>query len=76
MHRLAARQAGLRRPQRVIGRGYQHLIAIVKQSVHGRADDIAGAIAHIYIFERDALHALLLRIVHHRFARRKNAFAV
>ena len=76
MHRCATRQADRRRPQRVIGRRQQHFVAIIEQAVGGHDNQLAGAIAQVNVVQRHAFDALLLRLVHHRFARGKNAFAV
>ena len=76
MHRRAARQAGRRRPQRVVGRGQQHFVTIVQQAIGGHHNQFTGAVAQVNIVQRDAMDALFLRLMHHRFARRKNTLAV
>ena len=76
MHRGAARQAGRRRPQRVIWCGQQQFIAVIEQAIGGHADQFAGPIAQVNIVQGDVLNALLLGVVHHSFACRKNALAV
>ena len=76
MHRGAARQADRSRPQGIVGGGQQQLVAIVEQGIGGHDNQLAGAIAQVNVVQRDALNALLLGVVHHRLARRKNAFAV
>jgi hypothetical protein len=65
-----------RRPQRVVGRGQQHLVAVVEQRIGGHHDQLAGAVAQVDVVQRHALDALLLRVVHHRLARREHALAV
>ncbi len=76
MHGRATRQAGRRRPQRIVGRGQQQFVAGVEQRIGGHHDELAGAVAQVNVVQRDALDALLLRLVHHRLARRKNTLAV
>ena len=74
--RRAAREARRRRPQRVVGRRHQQLVAVVQQRVGRHHDQLAGPVAQIDVFQRHTLHTLLLGVVHDRLARRKNTFAV
>ena len=63
-------------PQRVVRRRQQQFVALVQQRVGGHGDQLAGAVAQVDVVERDALDALLLRVVHHRLARGEDALAV
>ena len=76
MHRRAARKRGGSRPQRVVGRGQQQFIAFIQQSIQCHHNQVAGAIAQINVFQRNPFNALLLGVMHDRFACGKNAFAV
>ena len=76
VHGGAARQTGCGGPQRVVGGGQEQFIAVVEQAIGGHDNQFTGAIAQIDIVEGDAQNALLLGLVHDRFARRENAFAV
>ena len=76
MHRCATREAGRSRPQRVVWRGQEHLVAIVEQAVGGHDYQLAGAVAKVNVVQSDAVDTLFLCLMHHRFAGCKNAFAV
>ena len=76
VHRRAAGQRRARRPQRIVRRGHQQFVALVEERVGGQRDQFARAVAQVDVVERDALHALLLGVVHHRLARREDALAV
>ena len=76
MHGCAARQRSGCCPERVIGHGQQQLVAVVKQCVGGHGDELTCAVAQVNVVQRDTLDALLLCLVHHRLARRKNTLAV
>ena len=76
VHRCAARQTDCSSPQWVIRRRQQHLVTVVEQAIGGHDDEFTRTIAEVNVIERDAFDALLLRLVHHRFAGAKNAFAV
>ena len=76
MHRGRARQAGGCGPERVVGLGQQQLVAIVQQCVGRHGDEFAGAVTQVDVVQRDPGHALLLGLVHHRFAGCENPLAV
>jgi hypothetical protein len=76
VHRRAAGQRHRRRPQRVVGRGHQDLVAVVEQRVQAHHDQLGGAVAQVDVVHRHALDALFLAVVHHRLARREQALAV
>ncbi len=76
VHRRATREADRCRPQRVVGGGQQQLVAIVEQGIGGHHDQFAGTVAEVNVVQSDTLDALLLRLVHHRLACRKNPLAV
>ena len=76
VHGLAAGQADGGCPQRIVGRRHEQLIAIVEQRLRGHHDQLAGAVAQVHVLQRDARHALLLRVVHDGLAGGKQALAV
>ena len=76
VHGRATREADRRRPQRVIRRGHQHLVARVQQRVERQHDQLAHAVADIDVIDRDAADALELRVVHDGLARREKALGI
>src|SRR5690606_15032516 len=62
VHRIAAGQADRGGPQRVIGGGQQHLVAVVQQRLHGHHDQLGHAVAQVDILDAHALDVLLLVI--------------
>ena len=76
VHGCAAGQAGCSRPQWIVGRRQQHLVAVVQQGIGRQADQFRRAIAQIDIIQGHALDALLLRLMHHGLAGGEDAFAV
>ena len=76
VHGRATGQAGHGRPQRIVRRWQQHLVAVVQQGVGGQGDQLRGAIAQVDVVQRHSLDALALGFVHHGLARREDALAV
>ena len=76
MHRLSAGQGNRRRPQRVIRRRHQHLIAIIEQGVHGQQNQFGNTVADVNVLQTDTADAAVLGIVHHRLARGIDAFGI
>ena len=76
VHRRAARQRHRRRPQRVVGRRHQDLVAGIEQRVEAEGDQLGRAVAEVDVVDADAGNVLFLRVVHHRLARREQALAV
>ena len=72
----AAGKRGACRPQRVIGRGDENLVASVKQRLHAQVDKLADAVAGV-----DAIHVYVgktfdLRVLHDGLAGAEQAFRV
>ena len=76
MHGGAATERHHGGVQRVVGCGDEHFIAAVEQRVHAHGDQFRSAVAQVNVVHRHTGHPLFLRVVHHRFARRKQALAV
>jgi hypothetical protein len=76
MPRRAAGEAHRRRPQRVVGRRHQHLVAVVEQRLHGHHDQLGDAVADVDVVDADAGDPLLLAVVHDRLARGEQALRV
>jgi hypothetical protein len=76
MHRLAAGQGHGGGPQRVIGCGDQHLIAVVEQRLHGHYDQLGNAVTEVDVLDANAFHLLLLVVLHHRLTRAEQAFGI
>jgi hypothetical protein len=76
MARRAAGEAHRRRPQRVVGRRHQHLVAVVEQRLHGHHDQLGDAVADVDVVDADALDPLLLAVVHDGLARGEEALRV
>jgi len=72
----AAGQTDRRRPQRVIRRRHQHLIADIEQGIHRHHDQLGNAITQVNVIQRHALDLLLLAVVHDRLARRENPLGI
>jgi hypothetical protein len=76
---VARRAAGQRhcgRPQRIVGRGHQHLVAAVEQALHGHHNQLGSAVADEDVIHAHAGDLLLLRIMHDRLARGEQAFGI
>ena len=76
VHRPPAGQRHRGRPQRVVRRRHQHLVAAVEQRVQAHHDQLGRAVAQVDVVDADAGDVLFLRVVHHRLARREQALAV
>ena len=63
-------------PQRVVGRGNKHLIAVLDQRVHGKLDELGHAIARIDVLHVHIGDIAQLRILHDGLARREQAARV
>ena len=73
MQRRAAGKRDARRPQRVVGRRNQHLVAVVQQRQHAEIDELAHAVAGVHVIDVHALNVLELRVLHDGLARREQA---
>ena len=76
MARRAARQRDRRRPQRVVGRGHQHLVAGIEQALHRHHDQLGRAVADEDVVHPDAGDLLRLGVVHDRLARGEQALGI
>ena len=76
MDGAAATQTHDRGVEREVGAGDQHFIAVVEQGLHAHLDQLGGAIAQVDIVDGDAADLLFLAVMHHRLARRKQAFGI
>ncbi len=74
--RRAAGQTDRCRPQRVIRRRHQHLVADVEQAIHRHDDQFRNSVADEDVVKRHALDALLLGVMHDRLARREDALGI
>ena len=73
----AAAEAGHGRPQRVIGRRDQHLVALVEQRLHDHRDEFGHAVAQVDVVGSERREGrILLVAVHDRAARRDDAATV
>ena len=62
MHGFAARQRDGRRPERIVRRGHQDLVARIEQPLHGHRDELAHAVAGIDIVQTDIGDFFVLRV--------------
>ncbi|MNJ40287.1 hypothetical protein D3C77_351790 [compost metagenome] len=76
VHRMATGEGDGGGPERVVGGGHQHLVAVVEQRLHGHHDELAGAIADVDVVDVDLAHPLLLVVLHHRLAGREEPLGV
>jgi len=76
VHRMAAGEGHCRRPQRIVGGGHQHLVAVVEQRLHRHHDELAGAVADVDVVDVDLAHPFLLVVLHHRLAGREEPLGV
>ena len=58
VHRGAAGQRGRRRPQRVVRRGDQHLVAVVEQRLQRHRDQLGDAVAEVDVVDVEAREAV------------------
>ena len=72
----AAGEADRRRPQRIVRRRHQHLVAAIEQRIHRHHDQFRNAVADENILQRHTLDVLLLGVMHDRLARRKNPLRI
>ena len=64
VHRRSAGEARHRRPQGIVGRGDEHLVALVEQSLHRHRDEFGHAVAEVDVVGvelREARHLLVAR---------------
>ena len=73
MHGGAAGQVDAGGPQRVVGAGHQHLVAVVEQGGQRQVDQLADAVAGVDVFDADIGQVLELRVLHDLLARREQA---
>ena len=62
VHRRAAAEARHRRPERVVGRRDEHLVALVEQRLHRHRDELGDAVAEVHVVgveRREAGHLLV-----------------
>ncbi len=76
VHRTPPGQAHGRRPQRVVRRRDEHLVAVVEQGLHRHDDEFADAVAHVDVADADVADALELAGLHDGPPRRRDALAV
>ena len=76
VHRRAARERGAGRPQRVIGRGNENLVAGIEQGLHAQVDELRNAVAGIDGVHVHVGNVLDLGVLHDGLARREQAARV
>jgi hypothetical protein len=62
--------------QRVVRRGQQHFVAVVQEALQRHHDQLGSAIADVDVVQFDAVHALLLRVMHDRLARGEHTLGI
>ena len=77
VHGRPAAEARHRRPERIVGSGDQHFVALVEQCLHDHRDELGDAVAEVHVVgsERGESRVLLIA-VHHGAARGDDAAAV
>src|SRR5690606_24011952 len=60
----AAAEGDRRRPQRVVGGGDQHLVAVVEKRLQGHHDQFGDAVAEVDVLDVDAGDAVVLEALH------------
>ncbi len=73
MHGFAAGEGDAGRPHRVVRHGDEDFIPVIDKGVHGKLDELAGAVARIDIRHGDVGDVLDLRILHDGLAGRLEA---
>ena len=68
VHRMATGEGDGRGPERVVGGGHQHLVAVVEQRLHRHHDELARTVADVDVVDVDLAHPFLLVVLHHRLA--------
>ncbi len=71
--RRAAGEADRRRPQRIVRRGDQHLVAVVQQRLQRHHNQLGHPVTDVNILDLHSADGFLLGVVHHRLARREQA---
>src|SRR5688572_12820290 len=74
--RPPATEAHGRRPQRIVGCGHEHLVAVVEQPLHRHHDQLGNAVPDEDVVQLDTGDSLLLHVLHDRLARREQSLAV
>jgi hypothetical protein len=76
--RRSAGEAHRRSPQGIVRGGNEDFITVVQQGLHRHHDEFRGAVPDVNVVDLHACDLLLLRVVHHRLARREDSlgFAV
>ena len=72
----ATSQIHSRRPQRIIWRRHQHLVAIIQQTLHRHHDKLRDTITDDDVVYCHAINILLLGVMHNGFARGKQPFGI
>ena len=68
VHGLAAGKRGAGRPQRVVRRGDQDLVAVVEQGLHAQVDELRNAVAGVDVLDAHVGDVLVLCVLHDRLA--------
>ena len=76
VYRFSAGERDGRRPERIIRRRNQNLVAVVQKSLHGERDELAHTVAGKDIVHADIGDALELAVLHDRFARGEEAAGI
>ena len=73
VHGGAAGQVHAGRPQWIVRRGHQHLVAGVEQRGHRQVDQFGDAVAGVDVVDRHIRQSLELGVLHNRLAGREQA---
>ena len=73
VHRAPAAERRDRRPQRIVGRGDQHLVAVVQQRLQRHLDQLRHAVSDVDVGHVDVLDAAAAVVGHDRLAGRHQA---
>ncbi len=76
VHRATARQRHRSGPQRVVGGGDQHLVAVVQQRRHRHGDQLGYPVAQVHPVDVEAAEAAFLVVLHDRSPGGQDAFGV
>jgi hypothetical protein len=76
VHGMAAGQGHRAGPQRVVGRGHEHLVAVVDEGLQHQGDELADAVADEDVLDVDVLQAVALVVLRDRRPGRIDAAAV
>ena len=73
---VSAGERGACRPQRVVGRGYQDLVAVVQKRLHDEVDELGCPVAGVDVFHVHVGDALELVVLHDGLARAEQPAAL